>query len=161
VTDGSGHQDGFGGYAFLLFDSAKEKIKTGMGAMMPSTVETCEFTALLEGLKELHENHYQKTPGLRSRKAVVRWLCDREALILSVLRSPEKDGGSVFKRRSVKDLWRRFEFFEEIFDICPVFMKRDNLVSSHSVVDKVASEMRVVLKEYYETFLADQIENEK
>jgi hypothetical protein len=112
-------------------------------------VDRAEFQALLMGLQtildEMDWNDELSLERLRRRPATVYWMCDRESLVKSVRRA--ENGEPEYKRRIGKHLWAQFDFYEPLFHITAVWVKRDTN-SFHSVADRVASENRILLRDY-------------
>jgi hypothetical protein len=153
VTDGSGHQDGYGGWSSLAIgmQSFLGKTRVCMAGCRGTTVERAEFSALLLGLQSILE-----AAGLDNRSGLdplercplrVLWISDRESLVLSVTRRP--DGSTVYRRKASPDLWAHFEWYEKYFAITPRFSKRETNLY-HNVVDRLASDARVLIKDYME-----------
>jgi ribonuclease HI len=150
-TDGSGYQDGYGGAAALVLSAQHNIWKVNFAGYCGTTVERAEFEALLIGLQTILVEikwdaafHHQR---LERMPATVRWFTDREALAKAVQRDSE--GNPVYSRRSTPDLWARFSFYERLFLVDPVFMKRETN-AYHNVVDRFASDSRLLVKDYME-----------
>jgi ribonuclease HI len=150
-TDGSGYQDGYGGAAALVLSAQHNIWKVSFAAYCGTTVERAEFEALLMGLQTILVEmkwdsafHHQR---LERMPATVQWITDRQSLAEAVRRDAE--GNPVYSRRSTPDLWARFSFYERIFQVDPVFMKRETN-AYHNVVDRFASDSRVLVKDYME-----------
>jgi len=145
-TDGSGYQDGFGGFCSTFVSSipGHEEKKTVMGSMSGTTVDRAEMTALLEGLQAISE-FLEVVPKFRlgGRKATILWYTDREALAKSV------DG--TYGRHSSPDLWVRVAHYEKMFDITPHWVERENEFPEFQACDLHASTQRVIIKNYIES----------
>ncbi len=150
-TDGSGYQDGFGGYACLVKSQRHNAHKVRMAGLSGTTVERAEFEGLLMGLQTIVEildcDNVPGREGLRNFPKTVLWISDRESLVKAVMRGV--DGQPVFSRRSTPDLWVRFEFYEKLFKIFPRFTPRETR-SPHQIVDRLASDGRLLIKNYLE-----------
>lgn len=149
-TDGSGHQDGFGGYAAFVKTPDGLVERFCMGAMSETSVDRAEFTALIEGLRLAMET-WQRFP--QSSRLIggdvewivpkIRWTSDREALVLSVKK--------VYDRSNCPDLWAAFEYFERIADIEAVQISEVEAEALREFIecDLHASTGRVLMKSYY------------
>lgn len=114
-TDGSGHINGFGGWAALAVIDDGSSSVFRMGTACGTSVDRMEFTALLEGLQCVWELAMRMLAHNDSNwKPDVLWCSDRESLINSVK--------LVYARSNCPDLWPRFEFYEKIMAIKPYFM---------------------------------------
>lgn len=114
-TDGSGHKNGFGGWAAFIATPDRVFKDFRMGTANGTSVDRMEFTALLEGLQgawEMSEKMPQKHLG--EWKPGVRWFTDRESLLNSVKR--------IYDRSNCQDLWNRFVFYEKRMDIDAKFV---------------------------------------
>lgn len=150
-TDGSGHQDGYGGWASLILGPTYNIAHARMAAAKGTTVERAEFEALLMGLQSILEQAKLESSSSLSRLETsplhVLWLSDRESLVLSVTRKP--DGTPVYRRKASPDLWARFAWYEKIFKITARHVKRETN-AHHDIVDRLASDARVLIKDYME-----------
>jgi hypothetical protein len=88
-------------------------------------------------------------------KPTVCWFGDCESLILSVY-IDEETGQPMFRRRLNGDLWCRFSYYETALNITPMYIER-NSVPEHKLVDRLASEGRLIVKEYIETLQKDGV----
>lgn len=157
VSDGSGYQDGYGGYcSYVIHIDDKYPPKIAAAAIKETTVERAEFLALLSGLEmittylaegAIKEGSMAETK-LEVKQPVLQWITDRESLALCVLKDP-KTKEPVYARRSTPDLWRAFSYYEKLYSICPVFCPRQSN-SQHDIADEIASDLRVQVKEYFE-----------
>lgn len=160
-TDGSGYVDGYGGSASYMVSKRYNRKETRVLSSSHTTVDRAEFEALLLGLQSIIDSMGWVNRGDINRlkdspnKPTVMWFADRESLILSVWR--DSDGRTICKRKKQADLWARFEFYEQLFDITPILIPR-NSNSEHRFVDKLASESRMLVKEYYEVLQLDKNE---
>lgn len=150
-TDGSGHQDGYGGWSCLVLGPRFNIAHARMAACKGTTVERAEFEALLLGLQAILElTKMEGGAGIKHLERVpfrVRWMSDRESLVLSVKRKP--DGTTFYRRKASPDLWARFEWYEKLFVIDPHHVKRETN-PHHNIVDRLASDARVLIKDYME-----------
>lgn len=150
MTDGAGHQDGFGGYSSLLISFRHKKYVPNVGAATGTSVDRMEFEALLMGLQSILDsmgwtkgNHLRM---LESTQPKVVWYSDRESLVRSVMR--DEHGETVYGRKNAPDLWCRFEFYERLFRITPIHIPRAT-IQWQDVCDELSSEARQLLKDYY------------
>jgi hypothetical protein len=158
-TDGSGYSDGYGGSACLVKSSKHNKREVRLIAYSHTSTDRAEFEALLAGLQSILEcMGWDDTAELKAlkfkpKKPSVCWFTDRESLVLSIWR--DEDGNTIYKRRKQGDLWARFEYYEGLFDITPMLIPR-NSMDEHAFVDRLASEARLLVKEYLEVITLDQ-----
>ena len=145
-TDGSGYQDGFSGFCATFISQVANQPGRGtrMGSMSGSTVDRAEMTALLEGLQAIHE-FLETVPKwhLPGRKVTIHWYTDREALAKSV--------SGEYGRHSSHDLWARFAFYEDLYDITPEWVERETDFPEFKACDLHASTQRVIVKNYVES----------
>ena len=158
-TDGSGYSDGYGGSASLMISDKYAKRELRVASFSNTSTDRAEFEGLLMGLQSIvecmgwGEPSELKTLKRLPRKPLVCWFSDRESIVLAIWR--DENGDPVYKRRKQGDLWARFEFYEEIFDITPLLIGR-NSVDEHAYVDRLASESRLLVKEYLEVINIDR-----
>lgn len=158
-TDGSGYIDGYGGSASLLLSKRHAKREVRLTAASHTTTDRAEFEAMLDGLQGILEcmdwTSQSETKNLRflPRKPTVCWYTDRESLVLSIWK--DEDGNTIYKRKKQGDLWARFSYYEQLFDISPFLIER-NSTEEHAYVDRLASESRLIVKEYLEVITLDQ-----
>ena len=150
-TDGSGHQDGYGGSGSLAIGPAINVFETRMSGSKGTSVERTEFEALMMGCQSVldatNQNDFAGYERLRKDPMVIQWFSDRESLVLSVSRDAE--GQPVYRRKASPDLWARFAFYEELFEFIPVFVPRATH-EFHTIVDHFASDARWMIKDYME-----------
>jgi ribonuclease HI len=159
ATDGSGWQDGFGGGCSIVLDINKGNMYYRFFGAYGTSVERSEFEALLYGLESIMtENGWYNGCSLNNLSILrpkVLWITDRESLALSVKINPST-GQSYYKRKASPDLWARFEWFEERFEIDAQHIKRMTS-PMQNLADRLASEMRTLTKNYGETLIADNV----
>jgi hypothetical protein len=113
-----------------------------------------EFEALLCGLQSIMDSEDWNTPAARMELARERckvvWKSDRADLVGCV--DAAETG---HRRKGHPDMWRRFSFYEELFDIKAIFEPR-NTDPSQALADKYASEARILIKDHMEAY--DQVE---
>lgn len=102
-----------------------------------------ELTAMLAGLHAILDVNGWMGTGvmkqLAARKDNVLIVTDREDLVGSINR--------IYKRGEAHgDLWAQFEWYERYFYIEAVHAHRET-VELHKAADRIASEMRIVIKE--------------
>jgi len=162
-TDGSGHADGYGGSACLVQSNSHKKRAIHLAAYSNTSTDRAEFEGLLNGLQSIVEMMQWKSPSdyaaleQRPRKLTVGWVTDRESLALSVWR--QEDGTTVYQRKKQGDLWARYEYYEKIFLVTPYVIAR-NSTTTHAYVDRLASEARILIKEYMEILQTEQAHGE-
>lgn len=147
-TDGSGYQDGLGGWCCVLTDPQRTKFVYRIGASTGSSVDSMEFTALLEGLDLVLEQElvWNGRPIRRlNAKPTVLWRSDRESLVLSVKGD--------YRRENLPALWQQFAYYEKRLHIVPVHVNREMEAElpEFRFCDLHASTMREVLKGYMPT----------
>lgn len=150
-TDGSGHQDGYGGSGSLAIGPALNIYATRMAGFKGTSVERAEFEALLMGCQSILEaggfDDHNGRERLKRAPLRVKWFSDRESLVQSVTRGP--DGVPLYRRKASPDLWARFSFYEQLFEFIPVFVPRETS-EFHSICDRFASDARALIKDYME-----------
>jgi len=157
-TDGSGYTDGYGGASSLMVSKKYGLRETRLISYSHVTTDRAEFEALLSGLQSIVESMgWSKVSKVKELmelpvKPSVCWYTDRESLALAIWR--DENGETIYKRKTSGDLWARFEFYEQIFDISPFCIER-NSTEEHAYVDKLASESRLIVKEYFEILKID------
>ncbi len=149
LTDGSGYKDGYGGYAAVAATPDGVWKFFRMGAASGTTVDRMEFTALLEGLQLAWEmwNAMPVSAQEPPIKPRVRWLSDRENIVLSAR--------SVQERSNCPDLWCRYAYYEERMEIRPQFIDREEEANlpDFKMVDLQSSVGREILKNYLATLI--------
>lgn len=157
-TDGSGYTDPYGGYSAMgLIMRRPVEVVHACAAVFNTDTERMEFEALLNGiqafLNKLKPDKFTLAK-MQVQKPTIVWFTDRESLALAVWR--DENGEPFYSRRSTPDLWRRFEYYEELFHIIPLCVKRDT-VPAHKVVDEIASGLRVLIKEWHQLRLSSEL----
>lgn len=142
-TDGSGHQDGYGGWAALAIETATGRKMFRMGGQSGTSVERMELTALIEGLLmcaelgrlslavEAHQVYFRKT---------VLWRSDRESLVKTIT--------GEYRRSTEPDLWKRLDVVMARFAISAEHVSRENDFPEFGPVDLHASTARIMMKSY-------------
>lgn len=144
-SDGSGHQDGFSGFAAIVENIDTGETRKVIGGMTCSSVNRAEFTAFLEGL-ELVIKWENETKHIGKRKAIVKWYSDRENLTKAVAYAWGPGKG----RDTDVDLWRRFSYYEALLQIRGEHVPRDIGWPQFKRVDLDASTLRMIVKNYDE-----------
>lgn len=163
VTDGSGFSDGYGGSSSIILSDKFAKREIRMAGFSHTSTDRAEFEGLLMGLQGILEiMDWTKEGDIKRlqfspKKPTVCWYTDRESLVLSIWR--DENGDTVYQRRKQGDLWARFEFYEKLFDISPFLIDR-NSTKEHVHADRLASEARLLVKEYLEIVSIDNTKNE-
>jgi len=117
-TDGSGHINGFGGWAAFITTPDRIKKDFRMGSACCTSVDRMEFTALLEGLQGAWEMVMQRPEYMDPDwKPNILWFSDRESLVNSVK--------GIYGRTNCPDLWQRFDFYEANMIINPRFVTEE------------------------------------
>lgn len=132
-TDGSGYTDGIGGNCAIVYNVATKETNTLISSNTKTTVPREEFKGILNGLAFINGNDPRM--GLQ-----IRWYSDAQSLVLSA----RLEQG----RKSNKDLWCQFEYYESKFEIEPIHVLRTNDIPYMSIADLHASSMRELMKEY-------------
>ena len=148
-TDGSGHSDKYGASAAVVF-SLRHKVYTRrFAAFYGISVNRAELEGLLLGLKAIMDEMDWNTPESRARlKAyppIVNWYGDRENLIKSV--ALDVRGTPLYSRRTDPDLWAQFAYYEQLFKIIPLKVKR-NTLPAQAACDEVCGELRTLMQEF-------------
>ena len=145
-TDGSGHKDGYGGWAAIATTPDGILRTFRMGAASGTSTDRMEFTAMLEGLQMALEMS-EKFPrhGLIECKSSVKIISDRENLVLSIKKA--------YARSNAPDLWARFEYYEKILDIQAKHVGDEEkaLLKDFTGVDLEASTGRILIRDYLKT----------
>jgi len=146
VTDGSGHVDGFGGWAAEIETGPtrpSEKHHIFGGAAGTGEVFRMELTGLISALTFIF-NKWQFWQGdmlraFRSNPLKIVWSGDNQALVRAVYRDPvtKQHANS---RYSCPDLWRQFEWYESFVIIAAQFVEREEPIMQ--TVDWYASTNR-------------------
>lgn len=151
-TDGAGYTDSYAASASIM---TSDKYRIGravrVAAFNGQSTDRAEFEALLHGLQSIVDTMGWGSPGKikdlqrRALKPSVCWYSDRESLVLAVYR--DETGEPFYRRERQKDLWARLEFYETLFCITPMYIPR-NSKPHHATADRLASECRILLKDY-------------
>jgi len=150
-TDGSGHEDGFGGWSCLASTPDKLVQRFAMGSVSGTSVDRMEFTAMIEGLRLVLEM-WKKFPGVYEnpmsdnptlKKPRVLWFSDRESLVLSVKK--------VYSRDNCPDLWEAFSYYENLMYITARHITEPDTetIEEFVEVDRQSSTARIVMKSYF------------
>lgn len=147
VTDGSGHTDGYGGFAAMAYTPDKLVKTFRMAALSGTTVDRAEFGGALEGFNMVLDmwnampQRLTQDPTQAGARAKVLWISDRENMVLSALRTQA--------RSNSPDLWARYEWYEKVLDIYPTFEKDPEKTRvEFAIVDIEASIGREMIRNY-------------
>lgn len=119
-----------------------------IGSASGSSVDSMEFTALLEGLdlalQQPVDANFRRASSGDFRRAVL-WRSDRESLVRSV--------AGLYARSNLPEYWCRFAYYEKRILLIPVHIGREeeNNFPEFRFCDLQASTQREVLKGYLET----------
>lgn len=144
-TDGSSHTDKIGGFGAIVVSTKYPQAAyiPVAGACTNIGTDRAEFMAVLSGLWSIVDTMgWDRTKyilTLKEEQPSILVYTDREDLAGSI--------NGVFRRHRNQDLWNQFIWFESHFNIKAKHVKRET-VSVQSSADKIASEMRIVLKEF-------------
>ena len=119
-----------------------------------TSVLEMEFQGLLLGLGaclELYGRSKEKIKQLEVVRPRVWWVTDREHLALSLWKNPDT-GFHHYKRREPYHLWRALSFYEELFQITPIFTPRATDHFQHAA-DKLAGFGRSLMKKERAAFI--------
>jgi ribonuclease HI len=143
-TDGSGYQDGFGGWACLAKTRFQERRLLRVGCASGTSVDRMEMTAMVEGMQMIIDFLNENPNALRrlDGTASVTWYSDRESMVKSAL--------GEYDRSNEPDLWHRYVGFQTRLRIEPVFIKRETDFPEFQEVDLHASTGRIIIKNYFE-----------
>lgn len=180
-TDGSGCTEGWGGYAAVweridLLGQFRAPISTGLlvSSTYGSTVQRCEFNALLDGVhailtergRELQEQarlvkddellYRLGTQGILNQftgpdRISILWYTDRANLAQSMLH--DEAGDPLFSRGKERDLWLRWSFMAKHVCLTPMCRPR-NVVAGQALCDNLAGQARALLKGAQESMAA-------
>lgn len=148
VGDGSGFTDHFGGYGAITISIKNPKLTYERSFGCGTHMETgrAEFMAILSAMHAIVEKcEFEHTPTLElleKLRPTIYILSDRMDLVGSILK--------IYRRKTNRDLWAQFEWYERYFDIKAAHIKRDT-IELHKAVDAIASEMRIVLLDVHKT----------
>lgn len=147
-TDGSGHQDGYGATGSIAVEAIGDWGVTNISASTGTTVERQETNAMLDGLQAIYDHFKAQNlgpnPALRKIPTVF-WVTDRESTALCVWRNER--GEPFYRRKSVQDLWARFEWYEKRIQVLPIFNRRKTH-PIQDITDKLASDTRLSFKDW-------------
>jgi len=142
-TDGAGYQDGYGGSAAIVASARHGKMFHRVLAATGTSVDRSEFVALLIGLRAiLDEMCWTSDVRLKAMSVIpvkVLWYSDRESLVKSV--------NGEYGRKAQPDLWHLFAWYERYFQVHAVHVPRKTN-SLQDVTDRMASEARIVIKDF-------------
>lgn len=169
VTDGSGHVDKFGGWAAELRNPRSDADCHFLCGASAGTGEVyrMEFTALLEALTFLfnHANYWGNNAlsMLARNPMTIEWYNDNEALVNSVRRDPVSLQ-PLSRRDTYRDLWARFEWFEQYIRFNAIHLPRET--PEMKMVDWYASSCREMIKGFtgantYSTVLESMVKVER
>ncbi len=135
-TDGSGHLDGFGGWACLLQVPELKLEQTRFGGVKGTSTERMEMHAMLAGLQlcmDVAHDHQVLRPE-------VHWRSDRESMVKIAL--------GAYKPSASLDLWHAYRYYEQHLTILPAHVKIENEGVEFKLCDMHASTLREVIKKY-------------
>ena len=142
-TDGSGHPDGYGGWAATAIETATNRRMFRMGGQSGTSVERMELTALIEGLlmcAELGRLSLQSDPGRMYPRRTALWRSDRESLVKTI--------AGEYRRSTEPDLWKRLDVVLARFAVTAEHVSRENDFPEFGPVDLHASSARIMMKSY-------------
>jgi len=152
LTDGAGHQDGYGGAGVVCMSQRFDAFFFRVLACNGTNTDRMELTALLEGLQGIMDELGADGEGgrqrLLARRPTVLWVCDREAMV--------KSATGEYGRKTNLDLWARYDWYARYLDVRPEWHKR-NTIPWQAVSDRMASEARLAMKEYCEMLREQRI----
>ena len=144
VGDGSGHQDGFGGYGAIAISARDPRFTyiTSFGTATHMSVARAEFSAVLHALHSILMHCGIKSGAaladLARRKPTVYILSDNESLIGNLV-LPE------WAREANLDLWAMLGWYEKYFTFKAAHIPRATL-ELHKTADSIASGLRLEIK---------------
>lgn len=151
VTDGSGHADGFGGWASEIISGKivpvrEEHYIMGSAAGI-GDVFRMEMTALATALTFCFNRWtlWGRLEHLHQNPLRIRWFNDNEALVNCVRRDIHT-GKPLYQRRVCEDLWAQIAWFENFVILDANFVSRETDVMK--IVDWYASTSRVSIKNF-------------
>lgn len=144
VSDGSGWEDGFGGFGVVVIAPKYFVYESAIGAGTHTTVWRTEFLAILAGLRILIDKcdleHTYKLEQLMRNKPRVCIRSDSESLVNAI--------NNPLQRKKNKDLWMQFSWYEQLFSFSTEHIKRDTR-ETHKAADTIASGARMALLDFY------------
>ena len=170
-TDGSGCAVGWGGYAAVierieLVDEDRRPVSSQVlvSGTYGSTVQRCEFSALLDGVHAILSSrcgemieealgddaaaYDLKTAGALSKlmgpeRLTILWYTDRNNLAQCFLH--DSDGNPLLARNRERDLWMRWAFMSKHVCITPMHRPR-TVVDGQAICDEMAGVARALMK---------------
>lgn len=148
IADGSGWTDHIGGYGAIILSVTSPHItyEPAFGASTHTETGRAEFMAILNALHAIVDKcgyeHANQLELLKKNKPRVFILSDRMDLVGSLL--------GMYKRRTNLDLWAQFAWYTQYFACTAAHITRDTF-PLHKSADALASELRLVLKDFADT----------
>lgn len=165
ATDGSGHQDGYGGWACVVrrqvgwapFDDGTEyeELPTDLvrfGSIFGGTVLRNEMQALIEAMRAvgvMHANDRKEN----SEIPVMLWVTDRADVAEGLMRDAE--GNPLTRRATCADLWAQIVYLSRFCSVVPRHIPR-NTEPDQALCDRLAGNSRNALKaetKLHETYI--------
>lgn len=163
VTDGSGHVDGFGGWAGEVQTGCRRRAEKHYifgSSAGTGNVFRMEMTALISSLNFIFDkwNFWQGDVlrSLRVNPLTVEWINDNQALVNSVYRDPTTKRHAN-DRRFAPDLWEQLQWYEQFVVINAMHVPRED--DRMKSVDWYASTNRRIAKEMAEAAPFEQVVN--
>jgi len=158
ATDGSGHQDGCGGYAATYFQVGQEEVRYAYGSNFGQTVQRNELRAFLEGLHAILQWEVSERLGKEASVKVnyeslsedpvrVFWHTDRQNLAAALLF--REDHSMLGSRNTDRDLWGQFAVLNQYTCVSPILAGR-NTEALQANCDQICGDMRRFQKLYLE-----------
>ncbi len=158
-TDGAGYTDNFAGCAVTGVSKRFSKFFQRATAFWGIETDRAEFEGVLLGLHTiLNVMGIENVPQHRMLQAepmTVLVISDREDLVGS-MSGENFNSKPPYERRANKDLWARFAWYEQYFQIIAAHRER-NTNPLQGASDRLASEVRVMMKNYVEILHADGV----
>lgn len=141
-SDGSGHEDGFGGWAAVVVTPDRILKQARMGCASGTTTDRCEMIGFLEGLEmALQMANDLPRSHLGDFRPRVQCFSDRENLVLSAM--------GLQRQSNSPDLWARFRYYQELLDIHVAHINREQetIFPEFRECDLQASTGRIIVKQ--------------
>ena len=139
------YDNGIGAWACRVYSEKYQVCQTDIGVLTNTNTNRAELQGLLSGLIRIDgliEKLRLRSPGWVPR---IVWVGDRENLIIGI----SEDSW----RKKDRDLWAAYEEFERMrgWRISARHVPRDCAIPDHDDLDRLASELYLILKHYITT----------
>lgn len=142
-TDGSGHEDGFGGWAAVALHKSTGKLHEAYGCESRTSTDRMEWAGLLAGLEMCRSLAVTDYRLLIPGKPRIVWYNDRESVVKYVQ--------SVHGYNSSKDLLARYHSLAATVELTAQHVKIEQDIPAFTFVDLHASSLRIAIKDYVQS----------